>query len=304
MRYKRLGLLFFYLFTVSPIATACNIIAINNQNFSLVTDQNNINKYYLADITVNCNRPYQLGIDAGMHIQAGSRQLAHTEGKFIAYALYQGASTNEWGSQGLAGANIYPQPAVVSSGASHVTHRIYATAATRDKTLSGIYVDTVNVTLTDASGYAIATPSMLNFNLELATSCTLDTRNFSSFGSYPLGSAAITNIALGSIAVTCPSAVAYKIGIDKGQNLSAGHRRMTSDGSQFITYVLKYNGTEWGDAGLTDLAPAYVETFPAPAVADIGTGSPQNFAIDGDAAIDKATSTGIYTDTLNVTLTW
>lgn len=296
----QIALLLIVSFLTSPAYAACNIVGVNNQNFGSVTTQNNVSSYYLADITVSCDTAYLLGIDAGSHA-AGSRQLDQS-GQFIPYNLFQEATATEWGSQGLLAANIYPMPALSGGGGVNVTHKIYAAAATKDKTPQGSYNDIVNVILADSSGTTVDTTA-LAFNLNLVASCTLDTTGFGSFGTHPIGGTTLTNVALGSIAVTCPASVTYKIGLDKGQNLAAGKRQMAL-GSQFIPYNLKYNANEWGDMGLATLEPSYVETFPAPAVTAIGTGSPQSFMISGDAWIEHATTAGTYTDTLIVTLAW
>jgi len=295
------GLLLICTIIATPVYAACAIVGVNNQNFGLVSAQDNVSNYYLADITVSCDSAYLLGIDAGSHA-AGSRQLDQS-GQFIPYTLFQEATVTEWGSQGLLAANIYPMQVFAGSSGVNVTHKIYASAATKDKTPQGIYSDTVNVILADSSGTPIGVPTTLAFNLNIVASCTLDTTGFGSFGTHSVGEASIINVPLGSISVTCPASIAYKIGFDKGQNLANGKRQMAS-GTRFIPYSIKYNAVEWGDIGLTTLAPNYVETFPAPAVAGIGTGIPQSFMITGDAWIENANSAGTYTDTLIVTLAW
>ncbi|MGR8999102.1 MAG: Csu type fimbrial protein [Gammaproteobacteria bacterium] len=305
MREKKLfqSLLLVFSFWMTPVYAACTIVDINNQDFGSVTTQENINHYYLADITVSCDSAYFLGIDAGLHLSAGSRQLAHAEGQLISYSLYKNATSTEWGSQNLIAANPYPIPALFSGGGMNSTHKIYASVSAKDKAPQGIYSDTVTLILADSTGNPIETPSILNLNLDLVAFCTLDTSNFEGFGTYPMGSANLTHVALGSIAVTCPNSIAYKIGIDKGLHLTAGKRQM-ANGVAFIPYTLKHNGAEWGDQGLSALATGYNETFPALAVAGVGTGNPQQFMMYGDAAIDNVTVAGIFEDTIIVTLAW
>jgi spore coat protein U-like protein len=295
------GLLLIYTVITTPVYAACSIVGANNQNFGLVSTQDNISNYYLADITVSCDSAYVLGIDAGSHV-AGSRQLEQS-GQFIPYTLFQEATAIEWGSQGLLAANTYPMQVFASNTGINVTHKIYASAATKDKTPQGLYSDTVNVILADTNGTPIGSPTTLAFNLNIVASCTLDTTGFGSFGVHSLGEASLINAPLGSISVTCPASIAYKIGFDKGQNLANGKRQM-ANGTQLVPYNIKYNATEWGDVGLTALIPSYVETFPAPAVTSTGTGIPQSFMITGDAWIENAASAGTYTDTIIVTLAW
>lgn len=295
------GLLLICTVIATPVYAACAIVGANNQNFGLVSTQDNISNYYLADITVSCDSAYILGIDAGSHV-AGSRQLEQS-GQFIPYTLFQEATAIEWGSQGLLAANTYPMQVFAGNSGVNVTHKIYASAATKDKTPQGLYSDTVNVILADTNGTPIGSPTTLAFNLNIVASCTLDTTGFGSFGVHSLGETNIINAPLGSISVTCPTSIAYKIGFDKGQNLANGKRQM-ANGTQLVPYNIKYNAAEWGDVGLTALIPSYVETFPAPAVTGIGTGIPQSFMITGDAWIENAASAGTYTDTIIVTLAW
>jgi spore coat protein U-like protein len=297
------GLLVFSVFTIPSAYAACGIVGVNKQDFGTVSSQNNVTNQQIAEITVSCDTAYILGIDAGEN-SAGSRQLAQG-GARIPYTLYQNATPTEWGSQAISAANTYPQPGLNSGSGVNTTHRIYASANSQNKSPEGTFTDSVNIILANTAGTPMGAPTVLNFNLNLVGSCNIDTSGFGSFGNYPLGSPAITNIALGSISVTCPTSIAYKIGFDSGQNLSGNTRRMALDGTHFIPYQLKYNGVEWGDAGLNAIANEYSETFPnASAVAGTGTGNPQTFNVSGDAAIDQATTAGTYSDTVIVTLTW
>ena len=290
-------------FLASSAFATCAIVSVSGGNFGTVTTQNNVGSYHLADVTVSCDSTYSVGLDAGSHY-LGSRQLAHTGGATIPYTLFQGASASEWGSQSLAAINTYPMPAFAGTIGTNIIYSIYATALSKDKLPQGSYNDTVTVILADGTGNTISTAT-INFTLSLVAFCTLDTRGFNSFGRYPVGSARITNVTLGSIAVTCPATVAYKIGIDKGLNLANGMRRMALNNRVFIPYILRYNSSEWGDAGLNAVDSSYTETFAiASAVANTGTGTAQNFMIYGDAWIDGITTIGTYTDTLIVTLVW
>jgi spore coat protein U-like protein len=297
------GLLVFSVFTIPSAYAACGIVGVNKQDFGAVSSQNNVSNQQIAEITVSCDTAYLLGIDAGTN-SVGSRQLAQG-GSRIPYTLYQNATPTEWGSQAISAANPYPQPSLNSGSGTNITHRIYASASSQNKSPEGSYTDSVNIILADTAGTPMGAPTVLNFNLNLVGSCSLDTSGLGSFGSYPLGSPAITNIALGSISVTCPASIAYKIGFDSGQHLSGNTRRMALDGTHFIPYQLKHNGAEWGDAGLHAISTDYAETFPnASAVASTGTGNPQPFSVSGDAAINQAITAGTYSDTVIVTLTW
>lgn len=307
MRYKRTFQIVLLsvssLLGVDPLYAVCTIVSVSSGSFGSATTQNDITNYHLADIAVNCDTAYLLGLDAGSHF-ASSRQLAHSVGATIPYTLFQGATANEWGSQNITTANTYPMPALTGNSGTNVVHSIYSRALTKDKVPQGSYNDTVTVILSDIAGNPLTTTT-LNFNLNLVAFCSLDTNSFGSFGRYPAGSNRIVNASLGSIAVTCPATVAYKVGIDKGLHLANSMRQMALNDSTFVPYILRYNSTEWGDSSLKSIDSSYNETFStASAVSEIGTGIPQNFMIYGDAWIEGVTSVGIYTDTLIVTLVW
>lgn len=293
-------------FFTLPVYAACTDVTISTASFGTVTTQNNITAYHLADITVTCSGAdaYQVGINAGSHYTGGSRQLAHTGGQFISYTLFQGSGGVEWGDNGLSPVT-YPQATL--SGIGTYTYQLYAAATTKDRYPEGNFSDTITVILADSGGTTIKTTTQ-PINLDLVAFCTLNSTGVSGqFGTYPMGSSAsITNINLGSLAVTCPATIAYKIGIDKGLHLTGGIRQMALTG-HLIPYTLKYGngGAEWGDLGLHDIDSSYTETFAtANAVSGTGTGVAQSFAVYGDANIQNATAAGTYTDTLIVTLVW
>jgi spore coat protein U-like protein len=309
MKHKRtlhtLGLLI-AIFLAMPVYAVCTNINVSTGSFGTITTQNNITNYHLADITVTCDSSadtYKLGINAGSHY-ASSRQLAHAGGQFISYALFQGSGGVEWGDIGVT-LTTYPQLSVSGSGTN--SYSIYAVAATKDKAPQGNYSDTVTVTLADSVGTPLKTISQL-FSLDLLAFCTLNTNGATGqFGSYPLeSSTTIANVNLGSVAVTCPPTIAYKVGIDKGLHLTGGIRHMALN-EHLIPYTLKYgnDGVEWGDGGLHNIDSSYIETFAtASAVLGTGTAQAQFFDLYGDASIINATAVGIYTDTLIITLAW
>jgi spore coat protein U-like protein len=304
MRHKQtlqIGVLLVVVFLVKPLYAGCTIDNVNAGSFGTVTTQNNISNQHIADITVSCDSDYLLGLDAGSH-PAGSRQLSQVD-HLIPYSLFQGATSIEWGSQGLVAANIYPFPVLANGSGSNVIHSIYASVLTKDKTPQGAYNDNVTVILANSAGMLLSTAT-LNFNVNLVAFCILDTSGFSGFGSYPLGSTRVLNADLGSITVSCPENIIYTIGIDKGLHLANGMRQIALDGATFIPYVLRYGANEWGDTGLVAIDASYIQTFPALAVSATGTGIPQNFIVNGDAWIENTTAVGTYTDTLIVTLVW
>jgi spore coat protein U-like protein len=294
-------------FFAMPVYAVCQIDSVNGGNFGTVTTTTNDLNRYLADITVTCDRAYLVGLDAGAHFLSGSRQLDYAS-QPIAYTLYQAASPQEWGTQGIpAATNPYSTQLALSGSSGTTTHKIYASAFTQGiSPAQNHYSDTVNVILAETNG-TIITTTTLNFNLNLAAVCTLDTNGLAtSFGTYPIGGAAIANISLGSIAATCPAGIAYKIGIDAGSHAVGNVRQLELNGD-LIPYTLKYGngGSEWGDNGLSAMDSGYTQKFSiAAAVSGTGSGNPDPFAVYGDAQIQNATVAGTYKDTFTVTLVW
>lgn len=296
--------LFILTFLVLPVYAVCTAITVNGSSFGNVSAIDpNVNHYHLADITVTCQNSsdtYLLGLEGGSHL-ATVRQLAHADGQTIAYTLFQGDTATQWGDDGLN--NTFPNPALSLSGSGSNTYAIYASVANNGKSPAGLYSDTVNIRLKNSDTSIVTTAA--NFNLYLDAFCTINTQGFTSFGTYPVGHANITDVPLGSISVTCPVGINYKIGIDKGLHPSGATRQMALNDTAFIPYLLKCNGTVWGDKGMNAIDINYVETSTENACSPTNiNSSPESFTISGNAQIQNANTIGIYTDTLIVTLVW
>jgi spore coat protein U-like protein len=299
------ALLLIVTFLVLPIYAVCTTATVNGGSFGNVSAIDpDVSHYHLADIAVSCeniNDAYLLGLNSGSLPVSGYRQLAHAGGRTIAYTLFQASSSTQWGDDGLT--NTFPSPALPISGNGSNTYALYANAATNGKSTAGLYSDTVNVILKNSDTTTVT--STAHFNLYLDAFCTFNVSGFTSFGRYPVGHAKLTDVALGSISVTCPANISYKIGIDKGLHPSGMVRQMALNDTAFIPYSLKCNGVPWGDKGMNAININYVETSTENACSPLNTnGSPESFTISGSAEIQNATAIGTYTDTLIVTLVW
>ncbi len=79
-----------------------------------------------------------------------------------------------------------------------------------------------------------------------------------------------------------------------------------SNGGELLAYRLwsdSGHSQAEGDSGLADLDLGYQETCPGAIVEKTATGTPQQFTVWGDAMI-KEHGSGVYTDTVNITIAW
>jgi spore coat protein U-like protein len=299
-------LLLIVIFLTTPVYANCTAITVNGSSFGNVSAIDaNVSNYHLADIIVTCansNDSYSLGLESGSSPSSGYRHLVNA-GQTIAYTLFQGNTSIQWGDDGLT--NTFPNPAFPVSGSGSNTYAVYANAATKDKTPAGLYSDIVNVILKNSDTTIVT--SATHFNLYLDAFCSLNIGSeVGNFGRYPVGHTSIINVSLGSVIVTCPANISYKIGINMGLHSSGSARRMSLNDQAFIPYLLRCNGVAWGDKGMNAININYVETSSTEnACSPTNTnGSPERFTISGDAEIQNATTIGTYTDTLIVTLVW
>jgi spore coat protein U-like protein len=155
-------------------------------------------------------------------------------------------------------------------------------------------------------GFAAQQRVHVPISLEVTGTCLIDTSGINSFGTQPADSQSLKNISLGSLSVNCPTDVKYVIGIDKGLHFEGNQRHM-SNGTHEVTYSLwsgdTATATEWGDDGLSEIEPSYIETYPAPAVVGTGTGSPQAYPLWGSVENETAPP-GNYEDDVTITIVW
>lgn len=97
-----------------------------------------------------------------------------------------------------------------------------------------------------------------------------------------------------TITVTCTSLTHYDVGLNNGANASGTQRRMLSGGDylNYELYTASGRTIRWDDIGGTTV------------VSGDGTGLPQTLTVYGRIPANQNPPTGVYTDTINVTLSY
>lgn len=102
--------------------------------------------------------------------------------------------------------------------------------------------------------------------------------------------------ASGSVTVTCTSGTPYNIALDAGKYYDGAIRNMDDGLGDWLAYdLISPDFGPWGDDGLTNFG------FSVNAIA---TGSPDGFAVDGIVFGGQFKPDGIYSDIINVTVTY
>ncbi|WP_369990665.1 spore coat protein U domain-containing protein [Pseudomonas xanthosomatis] len=128
--------------------------------------------------------------------------------------------------------------------------------------------------------------------LTVTNDCQITTPNIS-FGSAPVvaGFATVNQ----SVSLSCTKGSAYTVGLDDGQNVSGGRRRMKSGTSNYLAYdIFKSAGTtRWGSVGAARRSSSDANVNPGNGT---GTGS-QVFNYNAKVYTDQATPpAGSYLD--------
>lgn len=128
--------------------------------------------------------------------------------------------------------------------------------------------------------------------LTVTNDCQITTPNIS-FGSAPVvaGFATVNQ----SVSLSCTKGSAYTVGLDDGQNVSGGRRRMKSGTSNYLGYdIFKSAGTtRWGSVGAARRSSSDADVNPGNGT---GTGS-QVFNYNAKVYTDQATPpAGSYLD--------
>ncbi|GLO14923.1 hypothetical protein PPUJ20028_35060 [Pseudomonas putida] len=124
----------------------------------------------------------------------------------------------------------------------------------------------------------------LNVSLTVTNDCQITTPDIS-FSSAPVvaGFGTVSQ----SMSVSCTKGSNYTVGLDDGQNVSGGRRRMKSSANNYLAYdIFKSAGTvRWGASGAARRASADADVNPG---AGTGTGS-QVFNYNAKVYTDQAT---------------
>ncbi len=134
----------------------------------------------------------------------------------------------------------------------------------------------------------------LNVSLTVTNDCQITTPNIS-FASAPVV-AGFGTVSQG-INVSCTKGSSYTVGLDDGQNVSAGRRRMKSAANNYLAYdIFKSAGTvRWGATGAARRSSTDADVNPG---VGTGTGS-QVFNYNAKVYTDQATPpAATYTDSV------
>ncbi|AVH39359.1 SCPU domain-containing protein [Pseudomonas monteilii] len=173
---------------------------------------------------------------------------------------------------------------------------IYMRTQTGANVAAGLYQETLNVEWTWkycdgiglgglCIGYDQGSDSKpMTVSLTVTNDCQITTPNIS-FSSAPVVSGFGT-VSQG-INVSCTKGSSYTVGLDDGQNVSGGRRRMKSSANNYLAYdIFKSAGTvRWGSSGAARRASADADVNPG---AGTGTGS-QVFNYNAKVYTDQAT---------------
>ncbi|AQS41897.1 MAG: Secreted pili protein involved in motility and biofilm formation [Candidatus Tokpelaia hoelldobleri] len=156
--------------------------------------------------------------------------------------------------------------------------------------LSGLIAG-VSVCLSVTAGFAATSTGNLNVTLTIVGGCGILTTTPVNFGTASYISGNLS--AQGSISVVCSLNVPYTIGLDGGQSGSISARHMMN-GASTVTYQLYQDSsfsTVWGNS----TGQYYNGT---------GTGLAQVIPVYGQVAGPQAVVTGLYQDSVVVTVTY
>jgi spore coat protein U-like protein len=143
--------------------------------------------------------------------------------------------------------------------------------------------------------YSGQSASTLNVSISVVELCTVTTTPLE-FGDYnPLEGSA----AQGSVEVTCPEGLHYKIALDAGENSKAGHlRRMVNGSGGYLPYKIwkdPHRNKEWGDSDFDNTYPA------GRSLCVKGTSTVQSHPVYGTVwPSKKDVPAGMYTDVVGV----
>jgi len=283
----------------------CTLLDVNGSGFgthpTIVSD-----KTVVANLLVQCDSAYLLGVNAGTSLNGNLRHLSDGAGHYLAYSLF--SPLDIWGDAGIIGSQ-YPFGNAISGTGGNVpnSYPIFGTLLNSDNTAPpGIYTDTLTITATYPPYQAtdkITRSYLLSFRL--LASCNIDVSGVhGSFGQRSPTGQDLHAIPLGTLAVKCSVGTDYAIGINAGQHFSHGKRHLVQHDAA-IEYTLWMGNQEWGDLGLSKFEKSYVETYPAAAVQATGNNHFQSFNVLGESHLpDMALPPGNYTDQVNVTVAW
>ncbi|MCO7520714.1 MULTISPECIES: spore coat U domain-containing protein [unclassified Pseudomonas] len=242
-------------------------------------------------------------------ITPASGGLVGPTGDVINYTLYADNSVNYPITRGVAfdfARNGIIDLLGLLSGPTPKAVPIYLRTQVGSNVAAGLYQETLTVAWSwnYCSGIGIGSICLgrdigsgsktLNVSLTVSNDCQITTPNIS-FGSAPVvaGFAAVNQ----NVSLSCTKGSSYTVGLDDGQNVSGGRRRMKSSSNNYLAYdIFKSAGAvRWGSVGAARRASSDADVNPGNGT---GTGS-QVFNYNAKVYTDQATPPAAsYTDSV------
>jgi spore coat protein U-like protein len=153
----------------------------------------------------------------------------------------------------------------------------------------------VAAALLPAGAFAASATTTLAVNSTVLTACIVATTPVA-FGNYDPTAASATNNT-GTVVVTCTSGAPYNLQLDPGAATGATvtTRQMKDTGTDLLPYALYRDSARtlnWGKTNGTDT------------VAANGSGILQTYTVYGSIPAGAAVPAGVYSDTVNVTVSY
>ncbi|MCI5194537.1 MAG: SCPU domain-containing protein [Candidatus Electrothrix sp. AU1_5] len=156
------------------------------------------------------------------------------------------------------------------------------------------------------NSFAGSSAGTLALSADLAAGCTTLTVAGIDFGMYTTDQADLTGQAAGTISVTCPLNLNYRIMVNGGNQPRAAlsiRRLQRTTSLNRMTYDLKYLGSMVGDDNPIDLSYSKTAAW-ANGISGFGSGLSQSYSLTADVFISTSRLSGTYTDSVFVTLQW